>query len=726
MFQGIKVLFLLITVLLGVSAHAQQVITENGRAYKLHTVEKGEGLYRLSVNNNISQEEIIAANPELKTQGLVVGMTLRIPLKTVNTSNQVPVASSANYSTHIVAKGETAYSISKQYEMSLADFYSMNPSAQGGLSEGQAVKVKSKSTTPSAYRIHVIQAGETLYRIGVKYGVKAEEIVAVNPVLDVNAMSVGSLLRIPDTEIPVEDNYFYYHHISAGETLFSLGVKYNVPQEKITTMNPDINWSSLQVGQIVAVPKIGVKKVTYTTHEVQKRETLYGITKQYGITEDQLAEANPGVAIAALQKGQMLNIPHYEVVGEELPATLNPLFVGSSNVEFNDAAYNYESEGRPVINLGLMLPFDSEAEMSKLRMARQENAPFTYKSYRYIEFFQGVKMAADSMSSQGVNVHLKVYDTSNKMTLATLSQSSSLDCDLIIGPAKGDEMHAIAQMAQINKIPVVLPFAQMDSTIKDNPYLFQASVIDSVTTNIVADQIVKACEGKNVILLTCSTKSKLDQKRYDRIRQQLKAKGIVSHQIAYDASKSSVLLEKLSLDQENVLLMPTTSEAQINSVIVAVAGVIDQKKEAKVSLYGLGEWLTFQTIEVDVFHKLNTQIFTTFAIDYSDKKVNSVLSKYRKEYFAEPVAFTPYFQKNKGMSGYSEYALWGYDIAMKFLSAYKQQGASFIRKINDSKIDLVQSNFKFAKLTNWGGQVNVGLRKVTFAPNNDIIVENID
>ena len=86
--------------------YTQEIITENGRAYKLHTVQKGEGLYRLSVNNNTTQEEIIAANPKLKETGLNVGMTIRIPLKETIREN-TPIT---EYTTHVVAKGETAYS----------------------------------------------------------------------------------------------------------------------------------------------------------------------------------------------------------------------------------------------------------------------------------------------------------------------------------------------------------------------------------------------------------------------------------------------------------------------------------------------------------------------------------------------------------------------------------------------------------------------------------------
>lgn len=697
---------------------AQEIVTENGRAYRLHTVEQGEGLYRLSLNNNTTQEEIIAANPELKTRGLVVGMTIRIPMKEVEARQQ----SSVGNTTHVVVKGETSYSISKQYGMSLAEFYQMNPSAQGGLNEGQAVRVKGTSTPSAAktYRLHIIHQGETLYGIGVKYGVKADEIIAANPTLDITSLPIGTIVRIPDTEIPVEDSYFYYHQVAMGETLFSISIKYNILQDKVMTANPDINWQALQVGQIVAIPKADATKIVFTTHEVQRRETLYGITRQYEISTEELQAANPDIDVNQLKKGQVIQIPIKTSAAGELPLTTDPVYVGT-DFEPTHPKYDYYEMGKPTIRVGLMLPFDAANEMAR----RREEQSKDFKTGRYLDFYQGVRMAVDTIKASGVNVKLNIFDTSDKMVLANINNMPEDQMDLIIGPARSDEMHSVAQMAKTNKIPMVLPFGQMDSTIKDNPFLFQASIIDTVTAKIVTDKMIEDCVDKNVILLNCSLKNRHDITRFARVKSQCAIKGIELHTLTFNSAEPENFLNALSTEKENILLMPTTAEAQLNSVIVAVASVMDQKKEAKVSMYGLGEWLTFQTIEVEVFHKLNTRIYTSFAIDYSNISTQKTLGNFRKQFFAEPVAFTPYFQKNKGNSGFSEYALWGYDIATFFISAVKEYGGNMLRQINDVNAELVQSNFRFENLTNWGGQINTGLKTITFTSDNKIEVKNL-
>ena len=86
----------------------------------------------------------------------------------------------------------------------------------------------------------------------------------------------------------------------------------------------------------------------------------------------------------------------------------------------------------------------------------------------------------------------------------------------------------------------------------------------------------------------------------------------------------------------------------------------------------------------------------------------------------------PYFQRLKPMSGYSEYGLWGYDIAFNFVGARISLGPDFMRRISSYRPMLLQSNFHFRSLTNWGGAVNIGLKTLIFTPDGSISVKSID
>ena len=700
-------------------ATAQELITENGKVFKLYKVEKSEGLYRISVNNNVTQEEIIAANPEIQQSGLVEGMTIKIPIKTTEMN-----VSEVGYSIYVVGKGETAYSISKKFDMLLVDLYRLNPGIEGGVAEGQRLKVRGVANEARQYNIHTIAAGETLYSIGVKYGVKAQQIIDCNPALDPNSLPIGTQLRIPDTQIPTEDNNFIYHRIEKGETLYALCNKYNMLQDKIMAANDAINWQALQVGQVVAIPKVVQPKKNIKTHEVQKRETLYSISKLYNVSIADIEKENPDVDLTKLQKGKVIKIPQIEEVAAQFegPATANPEYVGVDQTEYAVAPAP-TTFGR-TINVALMLPFNAEREMQKTSyIPKDEENPQMYaiKTRPYVEFYEGVKLAADSLQEAGNNVNLHVYDVNNNLALVNALNNNDIEFDLILGPAHLDDMRTMSDYALRNRIPVVFPFAQMDSTIFDNPYLFQASVTDTLTNEVIYSKMIADCEGKHIILLNPNQEV---QRAYYIIDRMARQKGIEVSKLTYNTKRPADFLPLLKPEKENVIILPTTKESIVNSQITSIAGAIDQKKDVKVQLFGVGEWLQFSTIEVDVFHKLNTSIYAIFAVDYTDQQTLWLLNKYRKAYFTEPVPFTPYFNsiKSNPYSGFSEYGLWGYDIAIKFIGACAEYGKGFERKINEYKAPTVQTNFRFKSLSNWGGSVNVGMKRITFNADNTMQV----
>ncbi len=647
---------------LALSANSQQIVTENGRAYRLYTVQKGEGLYRVAVNNNITQDELLKANPQLKETGLVEGAVLKIPLKE-------------------------------------------NPQ--------------------TAYHLHTVVAGETLYSIGRKYGVTADQILECNPSLNVNSLAIGSQVRIPTTDIPKEDENYYYHRIQAGETLYSLCVKYNILQERVIEINPHINWNALAIGQIIALPKGNQQKLIFIEHKVQKRETIYSITHQYDCTEAELKQWNKGLDTRNLQKDQVLRILSKKDMEMEKPQTASSKFLGDDSDNFTVPEYNYKQAGSPMLNIALMLPFDAQNELRQINALGQneENSIYYFKSRRYIEFYEGVKMAVDSLTEAGANITLHVYDANNVKAVETaLNTDLAKTFDLIIGPSHLDRMKIASAFANENAIPIVFPFTQIDSTILDNPYAFQASEIDTVIGAAVMRQMVRLSEGKRMIVLNDSKASRIDLWKKEYLKMLATEANIDYQELTYNVEDPEPFLNRLDSVNANTLVIPSTNEAKINSILASVAGVMDQKPKCKITLLGYGMWLTFQTIEAEVFHKLNTHIITSFGIDEKDKQALYTMNVYRKKYLAEPVAFTPYFQTLKNNSGFSQYGLWGYDVALKFIGARIALGEDFYKYINAYDPPLVQTNFHFRHVTNWGGAANTGLKIINFKPNNEITV----
>ncbi|MEA3479447.1 MAG: LysM peptidoglycan-binding domain-containing protein, partial [Bacteroidota bacterium] len=171
-------------------------ITEviEGKRYYMHTIEQGQTLYSISRVYDLSIDEIYFENPDARS-GLQTGDILRIPFlsRDKEISNELR-SSSFNYIFHIVQQGETLYSISKIYDVSLDDLKHANPGADQSLKIGQYLKVPVRSQEilqdegdlpaeePASQLIkHVVAAEETLFSISKNYNLSVDDLKQYNP-----------------------------------------------------------------------------------------------------------------------------------------------------------------------------------------------------------------------------------------------------------------------------------------------------------------------------------------------------------------------------------------------------------------------------------------------------------------------------------------------------------------------------------------------------------------
>ncbi|MEY4462384.1 MAG: hypothetical protein RLY98_924 [Bacteroidota bacterium] len=108
------------------------------------------------------------------------------------------------------------------------------------------------------------------------------------------------------------------HTVKKGETISAIAQKYQVEPAAIYELNPDCS-RVLKLESIILIPRSTSKgskvktesKITFIekTHEVQPKETLFGIAKQYEISLEELNVANPELAETGLKAGQKIKIP---------------------------------------------------------------------------------------------------------------------------------------------------------------------------------------------------------------------------------------------------------------------------------------------------------------------------------------------------------------------------------------------------------------------------------
>lgn len=160
---------------------------------------------------------------------------------------------------------------------------------------------------------HKVGKGETITSIAQKYNVTPYDIYKLNPDAQ-SGLKPNSILLIPKKgSVPKAIDKDKTHKVEPKETLFGIEKKYGVSDEALKKANPELEKVGLQIGQILVIPSNSSSKTVATTpeknvyHVVLPKETKYSIAKKHGITIEELERRNPEV-IPNLPIGYQLTI----------------------------------------------------------------------------------------------------------------------------------------------------------------------------------------------------------------------------------------------------------------------------------------------------------------------------------------------------------------------------------------------------------------------------------
>lgn len=744
-------------------ASAQKIIIK-GKEYFLHVVQRGEGLYRISVNYGVSQQEILESNDDIN-EDLKVGQILRIPVIKGRNSTAQELNKSRTHMYHTVERGQTVYSIARKYNISIESIYQNNPGTREGLVVGAILKIPVETTDESIvvavkgnesdlYVYHTVEAKETLFGIARNYNTKVDVIIVANPALRDGILAIGSVVRIPkalsDPQTPVrtstdgtqrfiESDDYLYHTIQAGQTFYSISRQYQIEINKLKEANPGISQDDLKVGYMLRIPRSpvtvqlqqqSVEGKMFVNHRVKRKETLYGISREYHVDMETLKLLNPKADFNNLKKGTTLRIPTDAWFAARTASALAPQPVSDFQMDSalevfvpDDCSVNTILGRQTPIKVALLFPFAARDanrffnEGDTSRVTRNLPASAT-RGKVFTEFYSGMLLALDTLKKQGVNVELFVYDIApDTLALKKVLEDKNLaEVDLIIGPALAHELPLVSAFSRKHQIPLVYPMSNTNPELQRNPYLFHINTPDSLYYNQMADEIVRQSAGSNLIVILPSESEIGAAILARQIRQkisQFQNRGINFIEYKSKGDDLADLQALIQKDKANYIVVPSVKEAEVSKIIPILAGV-REKTKADITLFGMSDWLRFQTIDPEDVHLLNGSIFSPFGIDYQQKHTRDFIRKYRQWFHTEPHAISPYFQSSGASSSYSRYGIWGYDVTLYFVSAINRFGSDFDICLGKFQHQEVQFNFEFKRVSNWGGFYNQGLFIIKF------------
>ena len=557
-----------------------------GKPYYVYTVKPGEGLYAVARTFSVSVDDLLKANPGCEN-GLKVGQTLNVPVKKesalspkhssskVTSKPQNPVKQTKNDDSqktsfkHIVARGETVYSLANMYDTTEEAIYQLNPSAKEGIYVGDTLLIPQRQTAGSneedKYRYHTILPKETLYSVSRSFNLSPEDIIAANPGLSAETFQAGKTIRIPfeSASKPAMQNQYIIkktiHRVEKGETLYSIARKYNALQEDILKANPDLP-EKLKPNTYLTIPiRVSVQEQTDSKAEEAKANRLF-------------QQSRP-------------------------------------------------SDKLQVIRVGLLLPFLDETNNGHLRL----------QEYYEGMLLAVMKLKNQGANIEFYSFDIgKGNDTGKLQSLLGTMEMQSLD--LIIGGISDFQIKTISDFSRKNNIKYVVPFSQSNREVMNNARIFQVNPPLSSTYSSASDVFVETFRGSNIIFVKVPDKSDKSD-FVNTLQNDLKKAKMTSNSVTLDEAIDQNLQSALVANRENVIVPTSGDMASLRTLIDGMKKIQSDNKGYVIRLFGYPEWQTYDEKFKTDFHQFGTYIFTPFFVDENDpdtKEFNALFHQWYK------------------------------------------------------------------------------------------------
>ncbi len=334
--------------------------------------------------------------------------------------------------------------------------------------------------------------------------------------------------------------------------------------------------------------------------------------------------------------------------------------------------------GAKPLNIAMILPLG----LDHLRPGAKYTSPGLNKANMSVEYYQGFKLALDSLTADGANFKLRLYDSKDEaaqahsLALNPLIKSS----DLIVGPVFPDGMKIFTDGLN-TRAPVLSPLSPAAPATINNRNLITVMTPLEYHGWAAGAFINDKLKAKKVFVLRSGFSQEQDYVRgLKNATDSLSKNKIKVITVTVSKGQLGGLIPQLSKKEANVFVVAATDQAFLN---VTLRSLDTLNRHYPVVLFGHPSWEKFSFLKVDILQRLKTHITSGDQVDYKSDATTEFIRVYHRVYHVEP----------------TDFAIKGFDEGMYF---GRQLIDNNFASLDKADFTGLHNNFKFVKKTGMG------------------------
>lgn len=416
-------------------------------------------------------------------------------------------------------------------------------------------------------------------------------------------------------------------------------------------------------------------------HKVKRKETVFGIARDYGLTVQELINANPEMNKPGyeLKKGDYLFIPY--------PSTKPEL---ETKTKVTEKKTTDDVRSREV-RVGVMLPLHDINGDGK----------------RMVEYYRGLLMAADSLKQTGISVDIQAWNVPEDGDInKALADKNAANRDIIIGPLYSKQVKALSDFVEKHDIKLLIPFSIVSPQTATNSHIFQVYKDNEEYTNIVLAHFAYKFSNHHVVIIDCNDKESDKGIFTTALRKKLESKGR-QYSITNLKSGEEQFAKAFSQTEPNVVVLNTGRSPELNVAFAKLNNLTMNNSKLSITMFGYTEWMMYTKYVLDNLYKYNAYIPAAFYRNPLSSKTARMEQKYRWNFHSDMMQALPRF------------ATTGFDHGFFFFKGLKKYGNAFDGSMGTQYYQPIQTPLRFERVGN-GGYKNKSVLFVHYTPEHKI------